>query len=61
MGQLPYLVSLPANVYRFDKRRPMSYRHVLRSIPKSLRRQWLQRRYRYAEPRVAISRYYGLP
>jgi hypothetical protein len=39
--------------YSFD-------RHVLRTIPKPLRRRWLQERYRYAEPRVAISRLYGI-
>ncbi|MFM0224146.1 hypothetical protein [Paraburkholderia dipogonis] len=33
----------------------MSYRAVLRTLPRSLRRQWWSMRWRYREPRVAIS------
>lgn len=45
--------------YRFTSRRPMSYRAVLRSIPKGLRCQWWSMRWQYAEPRVDISRFHG--
>lgn len=38
----------------FTQRRPMSYRQTLRAIPKPLRRQWLQMRYRYRAPRIEI-------
>ncbi|HWT38342.1 MAG TPA: hypothetical protein VN289_18775 [Paraburkholderia sp.] len=54
------LVDRPSMFYRFERRAPMSYRHVLRTIPKPLRRQWLVQRHRCAEPRVAISRLYRL-
>ncbi|MFP4891255.1 hypothetical protein [Paraburkholderia sp. EG304] len=49
--------------YRFTSRSPMSYRPALRALrrqPKEKRREWLRQRYLYAEPRVAISRLYGL-
>ena len=46
--------------YRFTSRSPMSYRAVLRTMPRSLRRAWWVQRWRFAEPRVAISRLYGL-
>ncbi len=49
-----------AMFYRFDRRTPMSHRHVLRTILKPLSRQWLAHRYRYAEPRVAILRLYHM-
>jgi hypothetical protein len=38
----------------FTRRSFMSYRAVLRTIPKALRRQWLCMRYRFAAPRVLI-------
>lgn len=41
--------------YRFTSRSPMSYRAVLRTIPRSLHRAWWVQRWRFAEPRVAIS------
>ncbi|MGF6792737.1 hypothetical protein [Paraburkholderia sp. 35.1] len=48
--------------YRFTSRRkPMSYRSVLRTIPKALRRQWWVQRWKYDEPRTPISRLYGIP
>ncbi|WP_155836783.1 hypothetical protein [Paraburkholderia mimosarum] len=46
--------------HRFTSRKPMSYRASLRKIPKALRRQWWEQRYRYAEPRTPISRLYGI-
>jgi hypothetical protein len=46
--------------YQFNRRTPMSYRAVLRSIPKGLRRQWWSMRWRYAEPRIAIGCLYRL-
>jgi len=45
--------------YRFDRRSPMSYRAVLRTIPKRLRRQWWSMRWQYSEPRVAIGRWWS--
>lgn len=42
--------------YRFTSRSPMSYRAALRTIPRPLRRAWWVQRWRYAEPRVDISR-----
>jgi hypothetical protein len=42
--------------YRFTSRSPFSYRAMLRSIPKALRRRWWSMRWRYPEPRVAIGR-----
>jgi hypothetical protein len=44
--------------YRFDARAPMSYRAALRAIPKALRRTWWRQRWRYAEPRVEIGRWF---
>jgi len=41
--------------YRFTSRSPMSYRAVLRTIPKALRRQWWSMRWRFDEPRTPIS------
>jgi hypothetical protein len=38
----------------------MSYRAVLRTIPKDLRRRWWSMRWRFPEPRVAISRLHGM-
>ncbi|MGF6978985.1 hypothetical protein QFZ94_007500 [Paraburkholderia sp. JPY465] len=32
----------------------MSYRRVLRTVPKALRRAWWRQRYQYDEPRTAI-------
>ncbi|MFP4895781.1 hypothetical protein [Paraburkholderia sp. EG304] len=40
--------------YRFASRAPMSYRRVLRTVPKALRRAWWRQRYHYDEPRTAI-------
>lgn len=48
------------NCYRFTSRSPMSYRAVLRTIPRSLHRAWWTQRWQYAEPRVAISQTAGL-
>ncbi|MFL9933594.1 hypothetical protein P0D88_31355 [Paraburkholderia sp. RL18-103-BIB-C] len=39
----------------------MSYRATLRSLPRSLRRQWLSMRLRFDEPRVMIGRFYVPP
>lgn len=41
-------------MYRFKERSIMSYRRILRTLPRSLRRQWLMMRLRYSEPRVQI-------
>lgn len=38
----------------YSNRSVMSYRQVLRTIPKPLRRRWLSMRLRYDAPRVAI-------
>jgi hypothetical protein len=46
--------------YRFTSRSPFSYRASLRALPRALRRQWWSMRWQYAEPRVAISRMYGV-
>jgi|GEM_PF-4471804 len=40
----------------YSTRSPMSYRPVLRSLPRALRRQWLTRRLAVKCPRVAIGR-----
>jgi hypothetical protein len=38
----------------------MSYRTTLRTIPRALRRSWWAQRWQFDEPRVAISRLYGI-
>lgn len=45
--------------YHFAARSPMSYRRVLRALPRALHRQWWTQRWQFDEPRVAISRLYG--
>ncbi|MGF6932961.1 hypothetical protein OKW41_002100 [Paraburkholderia sp. UCT70] len=40
---------------RFEKRSAMSWRHVLRDIPRPLRRRWLAMRLQFDAPRVDIS------
>jgi hypothetical protein len=45
-------------MYRFTERSIWSYRATLRTLPHSLRRQWLTMRLRFDEPRVIIGRFY---
>jgi hypothetical protein len=48
-------------MYRFKSRSLMSYRRALRTLPRSLRRQWLAMRLRFDEPRVDIGGWYQPP
>jgi hypothetical protein len=41
--------------YDFSARSLMSYRPVLRTLPRSLRRRWLLMRLRFESPRILIS------
>lgn len=46
--------------YRFTQRSPMSYRAVLRTLPRSLRRAWWKQRWQFSEPRTPIGRLYRM-
>ncbi|MBB5408574.1 hypothetical protein HDG34_002511 [Paraburkholderia sp. HC6.4b] len=48
------------NKFAFDHRAPLTYRAALRTIPRALRRAWWRQRYAYSDPRVPISRMYGV-